>query len=91
MRDEGMASNWNQWAERAMLTIREWWEGYPEATLTEIETAVDGLWAKGRTQLIQELALAGVTEDWADASGDRHYRCAGCGGPMERRGRRCGG
>ena len=46
-----------------MLEIRNWREQHPGATLTEIEAAVDGLWAKVRARLIQEAALAGEAED----------------------------
>ena len=45
------------------MEIKEWREQHPGATLTEIEAAVDGLWAKVRARLIQEAALAGEAED----------------------------
>ena len=81
-----MESNWSQVAEGVMLEIREWREEHPRATLTEIEAAVDGLWAKARTRLIQDLALASDAKDIGDASGDSCSRCPDCGRQLESRG-----
>ena len=86
MWDEGVESNWSQAAEGVMLEIRNWREQHPGATLTEIEAAVDGLWAKVRARLIQEAALAGEAEDIGQQGEDSCSWCSECGSRLESRG-----
>ena len=86
MWDEGVESDWSQAAEGVMLEIREWREQHPRATLTEIEAAVDGTWAKVRLRLIQEVALASEAKGIGRQRGDDCARCSKCGGRLESRG-----
>ena len=86
MWDEGAESNWRAAAEGVMLEIREWRKEHPKATLTEIEAAVDGLWAKARAQLIQEVALASEARAIRHEGGESCSRCPECGGRLESRG-----
>ena len=86
MGDEGVESDWSQAAEGVMLEIRDWREQHPRATLTEIEAAVDGLWAKVRARLIQEVALASEAKDIGRQRGDSCSRCSECGRRLESRG-----
>ena len=58
MWDEGVERNWSRVAEGVMLEIKEWRERHPRASFTEIESAVDGLWAKARARILQDVALA---------------------------------
>ena len=86
MWDEGVERGWNQAAEGAMLEIRNWRKQHPRATLSEIEAAVDGHWAKVRARLIQEAALASEAKDIGHQGGDSCSRCSECGGQLESRG-----
>lgn len=86
MWEEGTESNWSKLAEGVMLEIKGWRKQHPKATLTEIEAAVDGLWAKARTQLIQDVALASETRAIGHEGGDSCSRCPECGGQLESRG-----
>ena len=86
MWDEGVESDWSQAAEGVMLEIKNWREEHPRATLTEIETAVDGLWAKARAWILQDVALASEAKNINLESGDSCSRCSECGGQLESRG-----
>ena len=86
MWDEGAKSNWSQLAEEVMLKIREWREEHPKATFTEIEEAVDRLWASARARLIQDVALASDVKNINHESGDSCPLCPRCGRQLESRG-----
>ena len=86
MWDEGTESNWSEVVEGVILEIKEWRKEHPRATLTEIEAAVDGLWAKARAQLIQDLALASEARTISHEGGESWSRCPECGGQLESRG-----
>ena len=86
MWEEGTGSNWSQLAEGAMSDIREWREGHPKATLTEIEEAIDWLWAKARSRFIQDVALSSDAKSISHESGDGCPVCTRCGGQLESRG-----
>ena len=83
MWDEGTESNWSKLSEGMMLEITDWRKRHPRATLTEIEAAVDGLWAKARAQLIQDAALASEARAISHGGGESWSRCPGCGGHLE--------
>ena len=86
MWDEGAESDWSEAAEGVMLEMRNWREQHPGATLTEIEAAVDGLWAKVRARLIQEVALASEAKDIGHQGEDSCSRCSECGSRLKSRG-----
>jgi hypothetical protein len=83
----GMKINKEIWQGRFAQTegkLWEWQEGKREATLTEIEEAVDRELGRLRRALIGELAegIAGVGEK------ERESLCPVCGTPMQRNGKK---
>jgi hypothetical protein len=66
--------------------IYEWRLQHPEATLTEIETALDERWYRVRAQMLQDLALRSSAATW-HASTAAPPACPDCGGRLVRRGR----
>ena len=86
MWDEGVEREWRQAAEGVLLEIRKWREQHPRAALTEIEEAVDGLWAKARARILQDVALASEAKDISPESGGSGSRCSECGRRLESRG-----
>ena len=67
--------------------MREWRLQHPDATLTEIEQALDERWYQVRARMLAELALSReVARRQASAEADRPT-CPDCGRPLIRRGR----
>jgi ribosomal protein L34E len=65
--------------------MREWRLQHPDATLTEIEQALDARWYRLRARMIQELALEREAANWqANPAGPPS--CPDCGRPLIRRG-----
>ena len=55
------SDKWQSLQEKINAAIEEWRREHPEATLTEIEEAVDTRLASMRRQMVQDLAQAGRT------------------------------
>lgn len=66
---------WRDLQERLNEAIESWRREHPEATLTEIEEAVDGRVAEIRTQMVQDLAQAGRSAKIAELSKEERPRC----------------
>ena len=86
MWDEGVERNWSRVAEGVMLEIKEWREQHPRASFTEIESAVDGLWAKARARILQDVALASDAKTISAEGGESCSQCSECGGQLKSRG-----
>ena len=71
------ARRWQQTTAEIETELREWRAAHPEATLTEIETALDARLQAARAELLAKVAV--------DAP-ETAERCPDCGGPMQRRG-----
>lgn len=70
----------HQLAETGLAAdLRRWRRAHPDATLTEIEQALDGRLASARADLLAEVAVD-IPED--------EERCPGCGARLARRGDR---
>jgi len=66
--------------------MREWRLQHPDATLTEIEQALDQRWYRLRARMLQDLALDREAENWRSKAADRPT-CPDCGRALIRRGR----
>lgn len=73
---------WEELHKRISAAIAEWRQEHPEATLTEIEQAVDSRIAEVRTQMVQDLAQRGRTADLASMTKEERPRCPQCGEPV---------
>lgn len=56
-------NKWGELQEKISAAIEEWRQEHPEATLTEIEEAVDDRVAEMRRQMVEDLAQQGRTAD----------------------------
>jgi hypothetical protein len=65
--------------------LREWRLQHPNATLREIEEALDERWYRVRARMLEDLALASSTATWNDTA--NRPTCPDCGRPLIRRGR----
>lgn len=66
--------------------MREWRLQHPDATLTEIEQALDERWYRLRARMLEDLALQHEAAAWQTKAAD-HPTCPECGRPLIRRGR----
>ena len=66
--------------------MHEWRLQHPDATLTEIERALDERWYRLRARMLQDLALDREAANWHSKTADRPI-CPDCGRTLIRRGR----
>jgi hypothetical protein len=67
--------------------MRNWQLQHPNASLTEIEQALDERWYRLRSRMLANLAREREAANWqANAAADRPS-CPDCGRPLIRRGR----
>ena len=78
---------WDQLQRKINAAIAEWRAEHPEATLTEIEEAVDSRVSEIRTQMVQDLALQGKTTDLTGMTAEERPRCPECGRPVQANGK----
>jgi hypothetical protein len=64
----------------------EWRLQHPQATLTEIEAALDERWYRVRARMLQDLALRSRVANWQASSAAEHPTCPDCGRALVRRG-----
>ena len=55
------SERWRELQEKINATIEEWRREHPEATLTEIEEAVDKQLGEMRARMVEDLAQGGRT------------------------------
>lgn len=65
--------------------MREWRAQHPDATLTELEQALDECWYRLRARMLHDLALEREAANWQPHSTDRPS-CPDCGRALIRRG-----
>jgi hypothetical protein len=78
---------WRELQERVNETIAAWRREHPEATLTEIEEAVDWRLAEMRRQMVEDLAHEGRTADLKRLPREERPPCPRCGEPAAANGR----
>jgi hypothetical protein len=72
--------------DEILTGMREWRLQHPNATLTEIEQALDEHWYRLRARMLQDLALEREAANWHSKAADRPT-CPDCGRTLIRRGR----
>lgn len=73
---------WDDLHARISTAIEEWRQEHPEATLMEIEEAVDSRLATMRRQMVEDLAQAGLTANLRQMAWTARPRCPRCDGPV---------
>jgi YgiT-type zinc finger domain-containing protein len=75
--------------DELMQWLQEWWEAHPQASLSEMETALDGRMAEMRVRVLEgALAGGGRGEKSRGAREREEQQCPVCGTEMVRSGRR---
>ena len=77
---------WQQEAEAVLRGFKAWRLQHPQATLSEIEAALDERWAVARARLLEDAALASAVADLQALPAEDRPRCPQCGSPMGLRG-----
>jgi NADH pyrophosphatase NudC (nudix superfamily) len=85
MNGEEMSQQWQQSSQHASQAIAYWRAAHPEATLAEIEAAVDEQMNRLRARMIEEVAQASSLEQ--AGAGDQARKCPHCGERMQARGK----
>jgi YgiT-type zinc finger domain-containing protein len=78
---------WQGVAEEVMGEMKAWRVGHPQATMQEIEKALDVRMAKLRVQMLADMVMASETADLTDGEGKGEVACPECGGRVEARGK----
>lgn len=84
METQGLQGSWQQQAEEAVARIAHWRQSHAQATLAQIERAVDEQMNRLRAQLIEEVAQASAA---AGSESNAGRVCEQCGQPLQARGR----
>lgn len=85
MNAEEMNQQWHQSSQQASQAIAHWRQAHPQATLAEIEAAVDEQINQLRARMIEEVAQASPLEQASSEQGAR--TCPQCGERMQSRGK----
>jgi YgiT-type zinc finger domain-containing protein len=79
--------HWHPLADEVLTSMTEWRRHHPQATLAEIEAALDLRLARLRAQLLQDTARASAATSFGDAPQASRPLCPTCGQPLVARGR----
>jgi YgiT-type zinc finger domain-containing protein len=78
-------AQWEQLAEEVMSGMKEWRLQHPEASLREIENALDERLGRMRARMLQDAALASSVADIKGALEAERPVCVECGGKLVER------
>lgn len=81
-----MDAGWGDAAAAVLTGFKEWRGAHPQATLTEIEAALDARLAGLRARMLADAALASAAADLAGLPPGGRPRCPACGGALALRG-----
>lgn len=73
-------------SDEIVTSIFEWRVQHPDATLTEIEAALDARWYRLRARMLADLALRSSAANWQGRAAEEQPTCPDCGAPLIRRG-----
>lgn len=82
----GFAAGWVEDAAAVVTGFKEWRLQHPQASLREIEAALDEQWAVARARLVADAALASAAADLRAAPATAPPQCPQCGGVLTIRG-----
>jgi len=79
-------ARWQELAEEVLTGLKEWRLQHPQATLREIEAALDERLSTMRARMLQDLALASLAADLTAVGVGERPPCPTCGTGLEARG-----
>lgn len=84
MQPEELQERWKELGEQIFAGVAQWRAAHPQATLTEIEQAVDAQVHRLRARMIEQTAQASAA---AENEASQGLVCEQCGKPWQARGR----
>jgi hypothetical protein len=84
MQPEDLQEQWKEQGEEAMAAVAQWRVAHPQATLAEIEQAVDEQMHRLRARMIEQAAQASAA---AESEVSQGLVCEQCGLALQARGR----
>jgi hypothetical protein len=78
--------DWAQVSDDMLSGVYEWRLQHPQATLSQIEAAIDERLARLRAKMLQDAALATHAADWRTAPPAERPLCPACQTPLQPRG-----
>jgi len=84
MQPEDLQERWKEQGEEAFATVAQWRAAHPQATLAEIEHAVDEQMNRRRARMIEQAAQASAA---AESEASQGLVCEQCGQALQARGR----
>jgi hypothetical protein len=82
-----LAAGWQDLAEAALTGMADWRAQHPQATLREIEVAIDEHLATMRARMLQDAALTSAATDLRAIPPTARPACPACGRLLEARGK----
>lgn len=79
---------WHELSEEVISGMKEWRLQHPQATLNEIEAAIDERLNRLRKQMVEDVALASRAAEWSGGPAREVPLCPQCQMPLQARGRR---
>jgi hypothetical protein len=84
MPPEDLQEHWKELGEQVFADVAQWRAAHPQATLAEIEHAVDEQIHRLRARMIEQAAQASAA---AGSEASQGLVCEQCGKPLQARGR----
>jgi RNase P subunit RPR2 len=84
MKPEDLQENWKEQGEEAFAAVAQWRAAHPQATLAEIEQAVDEQMNRLRARMVEQAAQASAA---AESEATQGLVCEQCGQALQARGR----
>lgn len=78
---------WETLSNALLNGMKEWRVQHPQATLREMEVALDERMAQLRAKMLQDMALASKQADLSESSSEERPICPHCGIPLGPRGK----
>lgn len=88
MDEAGRDAAWQALTQQVRAEVQAWRRAHPQATLQEIEAAVEAQWAQARTHLVEETVQASAARTVPSAGAAERLPCPECGAALQGRGLR---
>ncbi len=86
MEDEGLEQRWGPGLAEVAGSMAQWRRKHPQATLTEIEDALDERMGAMRAEMLADAALASGSARFAGKQANERPKCPECGQVLISRG-----
>lgn len=79
---------WKELSQEVMAGMKQWRLEHQQATLSEIEQALDQRLGRMRARMLEDLALASAASDLRTGTDAQRAACLDCGSRLESRGQK---